>query len=91
MIKENKRELLKVLPLIQSTDLKTQRQKIRRPWLNKLLERLRKERKLKLPKNKVIKRPLTSKNKQPKKLKTKLLKKPQKRQPQRRNDHGAYI
>lgn len=91
MIKENKRELFKVLLLILSINLRTQRQRTKRPWLNKLSEKLRKERKPKLPRNKVTKRPLTNKNKQPKKLKIKLLKRLPKRQTPKRNDHLAYI
>jgi hypothetical protein len=56
MIKENKRELLKVLLLMLLTNSRMLKLKTKKLLLNKLSDKLRKERKLKLPKNKVIKK-----------------------------------
>jgi hypothetical protein len=56
MIKENKREPLKVLLLMPSINLRTLKLKTKRLLLNKLSDKLKKERKLKLLKNKVIKK-----------------------------------
>jgi hypothetical protein len=56
MIKENKREPLKVLLLMPSINLRTLKLKTKRLLLNKLSDKLKKERKLKLLKNKVTKK-----------------------------------
>ena len=72
MIKEKKREPLKVLLLILSTNLRTLKPKTRKLLLNKLLERSRTERKLLLPKSKETRRQSTKRSKMLKKLKTKL-------------------
>ena len=56
MIKENKREPLKVLLLMPSINLRTLKLKTKKLLLNKLSDKLKKERKLKLLKNKVTKK-----------------------------------
>ena len=56
MIKESKREPLKVLPLMLSINLRTQNPKTKKLWQKKLLDKSRKERKLKLPKSKETKK-----------------------------------
>jgi hypothetical protein len=56
MIEENKKELLKVLLLIQLINLRTPKLKTKKHWLSKLLDKSRRERKLKLPKDKEIKK-----------------------------------
>jgi hypothetical protein len=56
MIKENKREPLKVLLLMPSISLKTLKLKTKKHLLNKLSGKLNKERKPNLLKNKVIKK-----------------------------------
>ena len=55
-INESKREQSKVLPLTQSTSLRTLRPKIRKHLPRKLSEKLKKGRKPKLLKSKVTKR-----------------------------------
>jgi len=56
MIKENKREPLKVSLLTPLTSLRTPKLKIRKLLLKKPSEKSKKERKLKLQKDKVTKR-----------------------------------
>jgi hypothetical protein len=56
MIKDNKREPLKVLLLMPSISLRTLKLKTKKLLLNKISDKLNKERKLKLLKNKVIKK-----------------------------------
>jgi hypothetical protein len=56
MIKDNKREPLKVLLLMPSISLRTLKLKTKKLLLNKLSDKLNKERKLKLLKNKVTKK-----------------------------------
>jgi hypothetical protein len=56
MIKDNKREPLKVLLLMPSISLRTLKLKTKKLLLNKLSDKLKKERKLKLLKNKVTKK-----------------------------------
>lgn len=57
MIKENKKEPLKVSLLTRSTSSRTQRLKTRKPWPKKQSERLKIERKPKSPKSKETKKP----------------------------------
>lgn len=57
MIKESKKEPLRVSLLTLSTSSRTQRLKTRKPWLKKQSERLKIERKPKLPKSKETKKP----------------------------------
>lgn len=83
-IRENKKEPLKVLLLMLSINSRTQNQKTKKLWLNKLLDKSKKERKLKLPKSKEIKKPLTKISKLPKRLKTRLPKKPKRKLLQQR-------
>jgi hypothetical protein len=92
MIRESKKEPLKVSLSMLLTSSRTLSQKTKRLWLNKLLDKSRKERKLKLPKSKETKRSLTKINKLLKKPKTKLPKKPKRRLLQRKQENDfAHI